>query len=138
MTRSQGARVVVGPGGGRDIAFAEFPAGFMTPAMAADELMTAVRIPLWHSGHGHAFVEFARRHGDFAIASAAALLEADERGRITRASLTIGGVTIAPRRMGDIEQALIGQQPSPQLLRELCERCRALVTTGTARRARMS
>ena len=71
-------------------------------------------------------IEFSRRHGDFAIVSAAALLEADGGGRITRASLTIGGVAVAPQRMGEIEQALIGQQPLPQLLRDLCERCRAL------------
>ena len=117
---------VMAPNGRRDIAFAAFPAGFMTPSIALNEFVTAVRVPLWRPGHGHAFVEFARRHGDFAIASAAALLEADGNGHITRASLTIGGVGIAPQRIGEIEQRLVGQRPSPQLFHDLCERCRTL------------
>ena len=31
--------------------------------------------------HGYAFVEFSRRHGDFAIVSAAVLLQVDGAGR---------------------------------------------------------
>ena len=58
---------VAGPRGAREIAFAEFPVAFMTPAIELDEIVTAVRFPLWAEGHGSAFVEFARRHGDFAI-----------------------------------------------------------------------
>ena len=69
------------------------------------------------------FVEFARRHGDFAIASAAALLEV-ANGKITRASLTLGGVGVIPVRMREVEKKLIGQTPSEELFRELCEECR--------------
>src|SRR5438105_4691500 len=72
---------VQGPSGVRDIAFTQFPAGLMTPALREGELLTAVRFPLWRQGHGHAFVEFSRRHGDFAIVSAAVLLEEDASGR---------------------------------------------------------
>jgi len=117
---------VAGPNGRRDLPFAEFPAGFMMPSIAPDEFIIAVRIPLWAAGHGHAFVEFARRHGDFAIVSAAAMLEADGGGHITRASVTVGGVAVAPQRMRDIEAGLAGQTPSPHLFRELCESCRKL------------
>ncbi|MPZ58349.1 MAG: xanthine dehydrogenase family protein subunit M [Rhizobiales bacterium] len=117
---------VAGPTGRREVPFAEFPAGFMMPSIALDEFITAVRIPLWRSDHGFAFVEFARRHGDFAIVSAAAMLEADGSGRPARASVTIGGATIAPQRMRDIEQGLVGQTLSQQLFRDLCESCRAL------------
>src|ERR1700736_2917322 len=62
---------VAGPRGRREIAFAAFPLAFMTPAIEPNELLTAVRFPIWPKGHGHAFIEFARRHGDFAIVSAA-------------------------------------------------------------------
>ena len=67
--------VVQGPNGEREIPFADFPVAYMTPATEMDELLTGVKIPAWAEGHGYAFVEFARRHGDFAITSAAALLE---------------------------------------------------------------
>ena len=80
--------VVAGPNGTREIAFADFPAGYLTPAIELNEIVTAVRIPLWPAGHKAAFVEFSRRHGDFAIVSAAALL--DDRGRQDRARLGHG------------------------------------------------
>jgi carbon-monoxide dehydrogenase medium subunit len=115
---------VTGPKGAREIAFADFPVAFMTPALEPDELLTAVRFPDWPRGHGYAFVEFARRHGDFAIVSAAALLTEDAAGRITRASVTLGGIATAPVRAREVEAALIGQVPEDKLLREACESCR--------------
>jgi aerobic carbon-monoxide dehydrogenase medium subunit len=114
---------VAGPKGNRDIPFAEFPAGFMSPAIEADEMVIGVRFPAWPQGHGYGFVEFARRHGDFAIASAAALLE-EANGKIKRVSLTLGGVATTPVRMRDVEKALVGQAPSEDVFREACEACR--------------
>jgi carbon-monoxide dehydrogenase medium subunit len=121
---------ITGPNGDREIPFAEFPAGYMTPALAADEMLTGARFPLWKEGHGHAFVEFARRHGDFAVVSAAALLEEDPSGRITRASLTIGGTGPAPVRVKEAERALVGHAASARLFREACESCRKLDAIG--------
>ena len=71
--------------------------------------MTGATFPCWPAGHGYAFVEFARRHGDFAIVSAAALIEEDNNGKVTRASLTLGGMGPAPVRAGEVERALIGE-----------------------------
>ena len=115
---------VAGPNGTRDIPFADFPVAFMTPALEPNELLTTVKFPRWPAGHGYGFVEFARRHGDFAIASAAALLEMDSGGKIKRASLTLGGVAVGPVRMTNVEKALMGQTPSEDLFRQLCEECR--------------
>lgn len=116
---------VEGPNGARDIPFAQFPAGLMTPALREGELLTSARFPLWRKGHGFAFIEFARRHGDFAIVSAAALLE-EAGGKITRASLTLGGIAAAPVRARDVEKMLIGAPASPELFREAGETCRKL------------
>jgi carbon-monoxide dehydrogenase medium subunit len=115
---------VAGPNGTREIPFAEFPVAFMTPALEPNELLTKVRFPRWPSGHGYGFVEFARRHGDFAIASAAVLLEVGANGKITRASMTLGGVAVAPIRCYEVEKKLVGETPSEELFRELCEECR--------------
>src|SRR5262249_15615697 len=116
---------VAGPKGTREIAFADFPRTYMTPAIRADELVTGAKFPLWGKSHGAAFVEFARRHGDFAIVSAAALLE-EAGGKITRASVTLGGVAAAPVRMKDVERALVGRKASDALFREACETCRKI------------
>jgi carbon-monoxide dehydrogenase medium subunit len=117
---------VHGPNGQREIAFAEFPVAFMTPAIEPNELLTAVRFPLWPKDHGFAFVEFARRHGDFAIVSAAVLITEDGGGRISRAAITIGGLGMVPIRAVEVEQALVGHVPDDNLLREACEACRKL------------
>lgn len=117
---------VAGPKGKREIAMADFPKGFMTPGIEADELLIGVRFPAWPKGHGYGFVEFARRHGDFAIASAAALLEEDANGTIKRASLTLGGVAVTPQRMKNVEKALVGQKASEEVFRAACEECRKI------------
>jgi aerobic carbon-monoxide dehydrogenase medium subunit len=117
--------VVDGPAGRREVPFAAFPVAYMTPAIELNEIVVAVRFPLWAKDHRAAFVEFARRHGDFAIVSAGALLELDG-GAIARASLTVGGVAVAPVRMAEVEQAIVGRAPSADLFRTACEPCRAI------------
>ena len=116
---------VAGPNGTREIAFADFPAGYLTPAIELNEIVTTIRIPLWPAGHKAAFVEFARRHGDFAIVSAAALLQIDG-GKISRASVTVGGVAVAPVRATEVEQAITGQAPASDLFAKACESCRSI------------
>ena len=115
-----------GPGGARQMPFAQFPAGLMTPALREGELLTSVHFPLWRKRHGYAFIEFSRRHGDFAIVSAAALLEEDGGGKITRASLTLGGIAPAPVRVRDVEKMLIGATASSRLFSDAGEACRKL------------
>jgi aerobic carbon-monoxide dehydrogenase medium subunit len=117
---------VTGKNGARQIDFADFPVAYMTPAIEPDELLTGVHFPCWPKGHGHAFVEFARRHGDFAIVSAAVLVEEDKNGKVTRASVTLGGMGPAPIRARELERALIGETPEEKRLRELCEPLRKL------------
>jgi len=117
---------VAGKDGTRIIEFAEFPAGYMTPAIGLDELVTGAAFPCWPKGHGYAFLEFARRHGDFAIVSAAVLIEEDANGKITRASVTLGGMGPAPVRATEVERALIGEAPEEKRLRDICEVLRKL------------
>ena len=105
---------VTGKNGARSIDFSAFPVGYMTPALEPDELLTAATFPCWSARHGHGFVEFSRRHGDFAILSAAALIEEDDNGKVTRAAVTIGGLGPAPVRARDVERALVGDKIDEQ------------------------
>ena len=66
--------------GSRVLPMREFPAFYMTPAIEPDEIVTAVAFEPWPAGHGYAFVEFARRLGDFAVAGVAVLLDAGGDG----------------------------------------------------------
>jgi 2-furoyl-CoA dehydrogenase FAD binding subunit len=74
----------------RRVAAADFFTGLMSTARADDELIEAAIVPRRRPGHGYAFREFARRHGDFAIVACAAI--AGERD----ARLAVGGVADKP------------------------------------------
>lgn len=95
----------------RDIPFPEFAVGYLTTSLAPDELLAGVTLPLPPPGHGHAFVEFARRHGDFAIVACSALIGLDRSGKIAEAAVALSGLAHAAVRPGAIEGALRGQKP---------------------------
>jgi carbon-monoxide dehydrogenase medium subunit len=68
-----GATLVVrGRGGERRIAAAEFFQGIFQTALSVEEMLIAVELPISRSNSIDFFHEFARRHGDYAIAGLAA------------------------------------------------------------------
>ena len=117
---------VASPNGTRSIDFSSFPLAYLTPAIEPNEILTGVALPCWPSDHGCAFIEFARRHGDFAIVSAAVLLQEDRNSKITRASVTLGGMGMAPIRASEVERALIGERIEIKRISEICESLRHL------------
>ncbi|MGQ0651529.1 MAG: FAD binding domain-containing protein [Betaproteobacteria bacterium] len=60
-------------GGSRKLAPAAFFVAALQNALAPNEMLAQVRVPIPAAGTGWAFVEFARRRGDFALAGAAVL-----------------------------------------------------------------
>ena len=64
--------VVRGQTGERRIAAGDFFAGIYETALSAQELLVAVEVPVAQKNSAHFFYEFARRHGDYAIAGLAA------------------------------------------------------------------
>jgi aerobic carbon-monoxide dehydrogenase medium subunit len=94
----------------RQVAFREFASGFMTTALAGDEMIAAVDLPLSPQGATHGFHEFARRHGDFALAGVAALINVDAEHVIRRAAIALFGVAEQPLRLDAGEAALTGKQ----------------------------
>jgi aerobic carbon-monoxide dehydrogenase medium subunit len=73
----------------------EFFLSYYTSVLRPDELLTWVRVPRPRAGQGWGFVEIARRHGDFAMAGAAAVVELAPGGavRAVRAGLMSAGET---------------------------------------------
>ena len=100
---------IAGANGTRIVPMREFTAGFMTTALGYDEILLAVHIRPWREGHGYSFQEYARRHGDFAVAGAAVLLDANNDGVIERAAVALCGVTDRPIRRDEAEAALVGR-----------------------------
>ncbi len=66
-----GTIVAQGPNGTREIAAADFFHGFLTTALAEDELLTEIRVPKI-TGAGWSFQKFNRRAQDWAIVGVAA------------------------------------------------------------------
>src|ERR1700694_3796384 len=64
--------IVRGQTGERRIAAKEFFTGIYETVLSAQELLIAVEVPVTKKESAHFFFEFARRHGDYAIAGLAA------------------------------------------------------------------
>ncbi len=101
--------VVTSRAGERRIAASDFFEGTWTTAMRSDELLASVRFPIWSGRCGFAVEEFARRHGDFAIAGAACGVQVDDSGVVQRAGIALFGMGPTPLRAGAAEAALAGQ-----------------------------
>jgi carbon-monoxide dehydrogenase medium subunit len=93
--------------GERVVPAADFFQGTYATDRAPDELLVSIAIPSFQPGWRFGFDEFARRHGDFAIAGLAfgARLSA---GRIEACRLAFCGVEDAPRRLRATEACLHG------------------------------
>jgi len=91
---------------------------FMT-ALEPEEILVEVAIPPLPANTGHAFLEIARRHGDYAQAGVAALLTLDEDGVCRKARLVYLNLGEVPRVAYQAATALIGNRPSPSLLDEV-------------------
>lgn len=116
--------------GERTLPMAEFPAFYMTPAIEPDEIVTGLSFEPWPEGHGYAFVEFARRHGDFAVVAAAVLLDVSGEGTIRRASVTLGGVGQGPLRCTAAETILTGSGGGDSLFQEAAATCSGIDAMG--------
>jgi len=106
--------VARGPRGDRVIPAGALYRAPLTTSVAADELVTEARFTLPRPEAGWGFAEVARRHGDFALVGAAALLWLDGGGRVAGARLAFFGVGSTPTRGTAAETALTGQTPSTE------------------------
>jgi carbon-monoxide dehydrogenase medium subunit len=101
---------IAGRRGTGRVSMRDFGLGFMTTALQPDEILTAVELKLWPAGHGYGFQEFARRHGDFALAGAAALIEVAADQTVRRAAVALFGVATSPVRLDAAEARLTGKR----------------------------
>lgn len=103
-------------GGTRTVRAADFFTGYLSTDVAPDEILTEIRVPGLAPGAAVAFLELARRHGDFAIVAAAAAVVPDGKGAIREARIALGGVGPTPVRARRAEAMLAGQRPNAELL----------------------
>lgn len=102
--------------GERPIAAKDYFEGIMSTALAEDELLAEVRLPLLAADARFGFNEFSRRAGDFAMSASLVTWRLDG-GRIVDAHIGVGGAEPFPRRIPEAETALNGQQPGDKAFR---------------------
>jgi carbon-monoxide dehydrogenase medium subunit len=112
--------------GARPIGIADWITGIMTHSMERGELLAGIDLQIWPQGHGYAFEEFARRHGDFAIAAVGCLIDLGADGTIARAALCVSGLGPAPVRVTKAERLLVGELPSHEAFRAAAVEAEAL------------
>jgi aerobic carbon-monoxide dehydrogenase medium subunit len=93
--------------GERAIPAGAFFEGPFTTALAADEVLTEIRVPP-QAGSRTAFAEVARRSGDFALAGVASRVRLDEGGTATEVALVAIAVGGTPVRLRAAEDELLG------------------------------
>jgi CO/xanthine dehydrogenase FAD-binding subunit len=81
-----------------------------TTSLAPDELLTAIEVPPQDPSTGTAFVEFARRHGDFALGGAGVTLTIGNDGRCAEATIALLSAGPRPVRAEAAERQLKGSR----------------------------
>jgi carbon-monoxide dehydrogenase medium subunit len=113
--------VIVGPSGRRSVALGEFFEGPGKSVLAADELLTEVRVPVPARGTGSAYDRHTpRKQMDIAVVGVAAVLTVAGE-RIQRARVALGAVAPTPVRARNAEAALEGQEASDEVFARAAE-----------------
>jgi aerobic carbon-monoxide dehydrogenase medium subunit len=109
----------VGAGGRREIAAGDFFEGPLETTLGHDELVEAVRFGRFAPGTRTAFLESARRSGDYAIAGVALAVEVDD-GAVRSARASFVSVTPVPTVL-DLTAALAGSAAGRPLPRSVAD-----------------
>jgi len=97
----------------------DFFRGLLVTVLEADELLVEIEVPGRRGLRtGHGFAEVARRHGDFALAGACAVVALDAAGVCRHARLVLFGADDVPRP-AQATVALIGERPTASRLAEM-------------------
>ena len=94
--------------GERVIKAEEFFTGYLSTALDPGEMLTEVRFPWIAPKAGWAFIEFARRSGDYALVGAAAVLTPTEDDHCLSARIAYLGIAGSPVRGHAVEDVLVG------------------------------
>jgi CO/xanthine dehydrogenase FAD-binding subunit len=102
----------------RTVAAEDFFVDYFATALGPDEILQQVLLPPLKATSGYAVEEITRRHGDFAIAGVAVIIDLDESETIRVARIALFGVAPSAVRARKVETALQGQKPDADVLRD--------------------
>jgi carbon-monoxide dehydrogenase medium subunit len=126
--------VAQGPQGERVIPIDQFFSGLFTTALAPDEILTEIRIPLPPNRSGGAYVKLERKVGDYATAAAAAQVTLDANGGFAQVGLALTDAGPVPARAAAAEQFLSGKRATEANIADAARRVAEAAAPNADRR----
>jgi CO/xanthine dehydrogenase FAD-binding subunit len=122
LTALRGEIVIVNVDGSEEVLLPEeFFLTYMLTSLQPDQMVKEVRFPIIPKESGSAFVEVARRHGDFGLAEVAAVVDLDDMGQLTNVKIAVGGVNPTPIALEQVEDYLNGKKLTDEVLRQVSD-----------------
>ena len=114
-----GAELVArGPKGERTIPANQFYKALYTTALAPDEILVELRLPLPPAKSGSAYRKLKRKTGDYAVAGVAARVELGAKGTVERAGIALTNVGATPLEAVQAQKSLTGKAPDEKAIAE--------------------
>ena len=108
--------------GSRSVPASEFFTGAFTTALAENEILTGVEVPVLQPNQVAEYAKMAHPATHFAVVGAAVVITLEEGTRCTAASVAVGGLVPKPMRAPSVENALVGQQLTQELITAAADR----------------
>jgi aerobic carbon-monoxide dehydrogenase medium subunit len=108
LLAAEGAMVIRGEGGEREVAATDFFEDYLTTAVRDGEILTSVRLPAL-DGYGHGYRKFNRRREDWAMVAVCALVKRAGDGSCEDVRIGLTHMGSVPLRAPAAEAALRGQ-----------------------------
>ena len=110
--------VVQGSNGRRTIKADDFITGTFETALAPDEILLEIRLPLPPARTGSAYEKLANKASHYAITGCAAVITLDTDNTCTSASIAITGAAMQTTRASAVEAALVGKKLDEAIVAE--------------------
>jgi len=108
--------------GSRSVPASEFFTGAFTTALAENEILTGVEVPVLQKNQVAEYAKMSHPATHFAVVGAAVVITLEEGTRCTAASVAVGGLVPKPMRAPSVETALVGQQLTQELITAAADR----------------
>ncbi|MEZ0241372.1 MAG: xanthine dehydrogenase family protein subunit M [Chloroflexota bacterium] len=113
---------VTGPAGSRSIPIADFFVAFYETAIAADEIVTGIRVPFLAEGSGAVYEKFVTRSSeDRPCIGVAAVVAFDDAGSCGDLRVSVGAAAETPQRFPDLEGTARGNRLEPELIASIAD-----------------
>src|SRR5882762_4570946 len=102
----------------RSIPANQFYKGLYETALARNEILTEIRIPMPPAKSGGAYAKLKRKTGDFAVAAAAVQVTLGKNGAIESARIALTNAGLTPVEAVDAAKYLVGKTPDDKTIME--------------------